>query len=219
MKLRGSGIHSKYLFFNIIIILGIVLILIYISITSHDRYIWQTKSEKEIAAAHREIIPVPESILVIPEFDGKYPVPIIEFGNDHFMESWYFMIYNDGSMFLDGQYVKKIPLVELQTLILELNNIGLYDINEWVMIHSLKDMKKMTVLDVILPRPDRPFVPAVVIDGGTNTIRIYTNKFKYYSSFYAVDYYHMEFPTSQEVRIVWASIDYLRDSFRKFMKD
>lgn len=219
MKLQRSGIHSKYLFFNIMIILGIVLILIYISTTSHDRYIWQTKSEKEITASHREIIPVPESILVIPKFDGNYPIPIIEFGNDHFMESWYFIIYNDGSMFLDGEYVKQIPFVELQNIIIELNNRGLYDINEWVMIHSLIDMKKMTILDVILPRPDRPFVPVVVIDGGTITIRIHTNKFEYYSSFYAIDIYHMEFPTSQEVQIVWESIGYLHDSFRKFMKD
>ncbi|MGB3340875.1 MAG: hypothetical protein WBB37_05285 [bacterium] len=177
------------------------------------------KSAEELAASRYKTMPLPESVLVIPEFDGKYPIPIIEFASDHFMESWHFIIYNDGSLFLDEKYIKKIPLVELKKLILELNNKGLYDISELGIILSLMDLKKMTILDVILPPPDRPLVPTTGIDGGTITIRIHLMEFNYYLSFYAIDIYYQEFPTSQDVQILWESIGYLQDSFRKFMEN
>ena len=152
MKLLFLKKHDKYLFFALPIVACILFILIYASVTTSNRIIWETHSPEEIAAQNREIKPLPESMITIPQYDGRHAKLILEFSMDHFAENRRFEIYNDGSLFYNGNFVKIVPLTRVKEVISRLNALGFYDIHEWGIILKLAGWRQMTILDVLCSR-------------------------------------------------------------------
>ena len=183
-------------------------------LTGCERRVWVTRSPEEIKALNEEIKPLPDSMLVIPEFDGKHAIPVIRFACDHVMESWEYIIYNNGDVFKEKRNIGNTSKIDMQTFISELNKKGLFNVTTNGIYYKLAGPRNMNIVDLLSPQPPRPIVPAPVIDGGTFTIQVNTHNMDYYLSFYAIDYYVDEFPVCQDIQILNESIKYLYSIFR-----
>ena len=178
-----------------------------------EREVWETRSPEEIEALNEVIRPLPDSMLAIPDFDGKHTIPVVQFSFDHFTESWKFTIFNNGSCFCNNTLVRKFAQRDIKDIISKLNQKGLFDISEGGIMFKLAGPRKMNFFELLLPPPSRPHVPIPVIDGGIFTIQVTTKHLDYYIRFYAIEMYVMEFPMCQDIQILYESIGYLRDIF------
>jgi hypothetical protein len=165
-------------------------------ITGCERTVWRVRSPKEIESFNKVIKPLPDSVLRIPEFDGKHTIPVVRFSFDHFSESWEYVIFNNGDVLYNRKLIGNMSQNDIQSLIHELNIKGLFGVRENGIFYKLAGPRRMSIFELLLPSPSQLF-PPVLLDGATHTIQIDLKGVNYYISFYAVFYYVENFPTCQ----------------------
>lgn len=215
MQLSAFAKYLKYLIL-ISIITCILFTLNYFIVIKSNRLIWETRSPNEIESYNHEIVPLLDSEVEIPKYNGKNLTLILQFSQDHFMSDWHFRIYNDGSIYYKKKFMKVIPLSRVQEIISKLNAIGLYDVRGDGIIHKLFRRRRITILDVFKPERIPPEMP-VSIDGGTITFKIYRKNSQHNISFYNIYSYAREFPKCQDIQIFLESIDYLTSTFSELL--
>jgi hypothetical protein len=96
---------------------------------------YKIRSPEDIEELTQRFVPMPESLLIIPEFNGKDTIPIFFFETRGGWAPWTaHMIYNDGKLeflqkergiFISG-YIK---VIDIQNFILKLNQMGFFSIS------------------------------------------------------------------------------------------
>jgi hypothetical protein len=191
----------------------ISMLFLFVVMTGCERTVWQTRSADEIEALNEQIAPFPDSLLLIPEFDGTHILPVVWFSYGHFTEMWEFIIFNNGDVSFNGKIIRNMSRIEISNAVYELNRKGLFGVTKRGIFYKLAGPRHVSIFKLLLPQPSRPLVPGPVIDGGVFTIQINVENLDYYISFYAIDYYVENFSMCKDVVILNDCCGYLHRLF------
>ncbi len=194
-----------------------ILISIVIFLTSNCVTMYKVRSPEEIEDLNEEIVPLPESLLTIPEFDGKDTVPIFYFEMHGYWRPWTaHMLYNDGKLeflqkhkgrrgvFLSGY----IDVSDVQNFIFELNHRGFFTISN----ESIKKKKYIEYRGCCMGLffGGLPIQP-VRTDMTTHTIEVELTGFKHTISYYDIGYAAENYPTLEDLQVLKESINIIED--------
>lgn len=199
------------------IVLPSIIIACLALLNSNCQTLYKIRSPKEIEELSEEIIPLPESLLTIPEFNGRDTIPIFYFDQYGGRQPWIaHMLYNDGkleflSKFYGGQGIfvfGYINVSEIQDFILELNQMGFFSVNH----ESIKKKKYIEYRGCFLGLffGGHPAEPAR-FDMTTHTIEVELTGIKHTISYYDVGYAAEKYPTLVDLQVLKESIDFIDD--------
>jgi len=192
-----------------------MIVLIIISmLTFNCTTLYKTRSPEEIKELGQETVPLPESVLTIPDFNGVDTLPIIYFETH---SGWgpltTHMIYNNGK-YEFGQIERGIfisayiEMSDIKALIVGLNEMGFFSIsNESIRKKKFIEYRGCCLGLFFGGLPSE----TVQTDATTYTIEIKLSKLKHSISYYDIAY-HMEiYPTLQDLQILWRSVEFIDD--------
>jgi hypothetical protein len=181
--------------------------------------LYKPRTPEEIAQLDQRRIPLPESLLLIPEFNGKDTVPIFYFEQmPPWSTSWSAnMIYNNGKIeylyILEGKkgvfLFGYIDLTEIQNFIFKLNQMGLFNVSDESIFKKKYYSFRGCCLEAFFN--GEPKTP-VRLDASTyKTIDIELSGIKYKIKSYDEWYYVDLYPTLLDTRILAESIDFIHE--------
>lgn len=190
-----------------------LLLLIFIA-TGCYTTIWQARSPEEIEAFNEEIQSLPDSMLIIPEFNGEDTIPVIKFTSIGFMACWEYIVYNNGNLFYNGGFSKKITQTDIENLIFELNEKGLFGVSSKEIQDRIAFQRRACLFELFFPKGPSPV--STRFDVPTYTIQINLNDLDYHISYYDIMYAAEKFPTCKDIRILSESIEYLYRKMQEY---
>lgn len=168
------------------------------------------RSNEEIESFNEEIEPLPDSLLTIPSYNGHEAEPIIQLSKVGTWKSIEYILYSNGELYVNGEFVNKIEQGDLDDIIQGLNKRGLFKVSHENIQDKIWHQRRTCFFELFFLNQGRP----VVLDGGSDILQVTFNKFKYCISYDAVWFDAKLFPTCQDIQILNNSINFLYREFK-----
>jgi hypothetical protein len=183
-------------------------------ITFNCTTLYKTRSPKKIEELNQEIVPLRESVLTIPDFNGMDTLPIIYFETRGGCGSLTtHVIYNNGK-YEFGQIERGIFITEymevsdIKYLISRLNEMGFFRIsNESIQKKKFIEYRGCCLGLFFGGTPNEP----VQTDATTYTVKIELSEIKHTISYYGIVYHIEIYPTLQDLKILWTGVKFIED--------
>ena len=197
--MKGHNMRSDWK-----MLLGIT-VTCYALLGSNCMTMYRIRSPEEISELNQEIEPLPDTLLLIPEFDGIDTIPILYFETHGCWEPLTsHMIYNNGKyefmqkergVFISGY----IEMSDIQDLIVGLNQMGFFNVsNESIQKKKFIEYRGCCLGLFFGGLASEPWKTCAT----THTIEIELPNIEHHISYYDIAYHAEIYPTLQDLQIL-----------------